>query len=92
MEVKDIDKATICECIIALYKEAVAEDCPGKMWLLEHIYIKAKKMNRKLVEYKNGGVLPPPPIHNSYKEEDWWKELKDTADNVRKEIRENKVE
>ena len=61
---------TICTLIANLFVAAVAEGYEGHIHMLRQIFIKAKKMDRKLYEYKYGGILPTLE-NNSWEEKDW---------------------
>ncbi len=64
---------TICQLILTMHSAARINNQRGQMETLKRIYIKAKKMNRKLYRNKYG-KLPDIP-QNSWKEEDWYKDL-----------------
>lgn len=73
-DTKFLEGMTICRLIHILYIAAECEKRPAEQRILRLIYMKAKKMNRKLYKYKYKGKLPFIP-YNSWKEEDWEKEL-----------------
>ncbi len=82
VEFSPFDEATICQLIEILYASTLADgDKEGAERLLREIYIKAKKMNRKLVLYKYGELVPK--ADESFKEEDWH----DILDRIRDKYR-----
>ena len=70
------DQATICQCIEVLVKSMLMRTLvSNQLDILKEIWIKAKSMNRKLVENKYGYL---PYIHdNSWDEKDWEEEFKE---------------
>lgn len=74
----DLSGMTICAILQTLHVSAEKYNMPTEMLLIEHAYIMAKKMNKKLCEYKYGLPLPD-MLGNSWKEEDWVKEIKTAA-------------
>ena len=68
-----LEDATICSVLHTLYAIARMHKGTTEMELIKTAYIKAKKMNRKLYEYRYGELHDLP--NNSWKEEDWEKEI-----------------
>jgi len=64
---------TICQLLTMLHEIAVIEKRPNQADIIKKAYIMAKKMNRKLMQYKFGR-LPDFP-NNSWNEVDWQKDL-----------------
>lgn len=67
-----VELPTICQIITILYTNADRRNSDMDRDLLEQAYIKAKKMDRKLREYKLG------VSDNTDTEEQWIKELKNS--------------
>ncbi len=74
----DLTGMTICAILQTLHASAEKYKMPTEMLLIEHAYIIAKKMNKKLYEYKHGLPLPDLP-GNSWEVEDWVHEIKNAT-------------
>lgn len=68
-----LKEATICQLILLLYETAAMSKDIGHMYILQLMFIMAKKMNRKLYLNKYGKL--PTVEGNSWEEEDWIAEL-----------------
>ena len=68
-----LKQISICNNILILFQHAVANKWEGNVAVLRHMFIQAKKMNRKLYEYKYGTL--PTLEKNSWNEEDWIAQL-----------------
>lgn len=69
-ECSPVDLPTLCNILTVLYANAYDRDMEGEISLIEQAYVKAKKMDRKLKQYK--GNL----IDSNQGEGYWIEELK----------------
>ena len=68
---------TICQVLTELYRDAVVNENLHNIELIEDAFLSAKKMNRKLVEYKQG--YADKILRRECQEQEWIEEIRVSA-------------